>query len=86
MDKVQVGALIAIRNGRSEVVDEHIRLEVDKFGKISAEPVRNHIYKIFFNWQVFCDSLKFFDFCYNFYLFWLGGLHQSCLIEAEGTM
>ncbi len=36
-DFVTVGATIAIRNGRSEVVNEHIRLEVDKFGKISKE-------------------------------------------------
>ena len=28
---------ISIRNGRSEVVDEHIRLEVDKFGKVAKE-------------------------------------------------
>ena len=31
------GATISIRNGRSEVVDEHIRLEIDKFGKIAKE-------------------------------------------------
>ena len=34
---VSTGATISIRNGRSEVVDEHIRLEVDKFGKIAKE-------------------------------------------------
>ena len=34
---VKTGDVIAIRNGRSEVVDEHIRLEVDKFGKVSQE-------------------------------------------------
>ncbi len=36
-DFVTQGATISIRNGRSEVVDEHIRLEVDKFGKIAKE-------------------------------------------------
>jgi hypothetical protein len=30
--------ILSIRNGRSEVVDEHIRLEVDKFGKVMEEP------------------------------------------------
>ena len=34
---VTTGATISIRNGRCEVVDEHIRLEVDKFGKIAKE-------------------------------------------------
>ena len=34
---VSQGATISIRNGRSEVVDEHIRLEVDKFGKVAKE-------------------------------------------------
>merc|ERR1712129_351622 len=37
VDKVKEGQVISIRNGRSEVVDEHIRLEVDKFGKIAEE-------------------------------------------------
>merc|ERR1712159_958276 len=37
VDKVKEDMVIAIRNGRSEVVDEHIRLEVDKFGKIADE-------------------------------------------------
>ena len=37
VDHVTQGAVVAIRNGRSEVVNEHIRLEVDKFGKISKE-------------------------------------------------
>ena len=37
VDLVTTGATIAVRNGRSEVVDEHIRLEIDKFGKISKE-------------------------------------------------
>jgi hypothetical protein len=34
---LQTGATVAIRNGRSEVVKEHIRLEIDPFGKISKE-------------------------------------------------
>ena len=34
---VPVGAIVAIRNGRCEVVDEHIRFEVDKFGKVTTE-------------------------------------------------
>merc|ERR1712166_730861 len=37
VDKVKEDMVIAMRNGRSEVVDEHIRLEVDKFGLISEE-------------------------------------------------
>ena len=37
VELVTTGATISIRNGRSEVVDEHIRLEVDKFGKIAKE-------------------------------------------------
>ena len=38
---VKEGATIAIRNGRSEVVDEHIRLETDRFGKISVEDAKS---------------------------------------------
>merc|ERR1712048_991886 len=41
VDKVQENMVISMRNGRSEVVDEHIRLEVDKFGKVQAEPSVN---------------------------------------------
>ena len=37
---IKEGATIAIRNGRSEVVDEHIRLETDRFGKISVEDAK----------------------------------------------
>merc|ERR1712007_114823 len=37
VDKVNQGMVISLRNGRSEVVDEHIRLEVDKFGKVQEE-------------------------------------------------
>ena len=29
--------MVAFRNGRSVVVDEHIVLEVDRFGKVSVE-------------------------------------------------
>jgi hypothetical protein len=35
---VKADMILSIRNGRSEVVDEHIRLEVDKFGKVMEEP------------------------------------------------
>merc|ERR1712072_1392671 len=37
VDKVAKDMVISLRNGRSEVVDEHIRLEVDKFGKVQPE-------------------------------------------------
>merc|ERR1712050_801766 len=37
VDKVAKNMIISLRNGRSEVVDEHIRLEVDKFGKVTVE-------------------------------------------------
>jgi len=37
VDKIAQNMVISIRNGRSEVVDEHIRLEVDKFGKVQEE-------------------------------------------------
>ena len=37
-DLVKEGMVYSFRNGRSEVVDEHIRLEVDKFGKVQEEP------------------------------------------------
>merc|ERR1711976_376881 len=37
VDKIEQNMIISIRNGRSEVVDEHIRLEVDKFGKVQEE-------------------------------------------------
>ena len=36
-DIVTQGITVAIRNGRSEVVEEHIRLELDKFGKLTKE-------------------------------------------------
>ncbi len=34
---IAVGNVIAIRNGRSSVINEHIVLELDKFGKVSIE-------------------------------------------------
>lgn len=34
---VKAGKVIAIRNGLSSVVDEHILLEVDKFGRVTEE-------------------------------------------------
>merc|ERR1719337_191279 len=37
VDKVAKDMVISLRNGRSEVVDEHIRLEVDKLGKVQQE-------------------------------------------------
>ena len=40
-DIITPGATISIRNGRCEVVDEHIRLEVDKFGKVAKEDASN---------------------------------------------
>ncbi len=40
-DLVKEGATIAIRNGRSQVVNEYIRLEVDKFGRITSEDASN---------------------------------------------
>ena len=36
---VKENAIIAIRNGKSTVVDEHILLEVDRYGRITAESV-----------------------------------------------
>ena len=38
---IKEGQVIAIRNGRSSIVDEHIRLEVDKFGRITIENASN---------------------------------------------
>ena len=35
--RVQQGQVVAIRNGRSEVYQEHHRLELDAFGQISVE-------------------------------------------------
>ena len=34
---VKEGATIALRNGKSNVVNEHILLELDRFGKVSVE-------------------------------------------------
>ena len=36
--KVVVGKVYAFRNGLSSVVDEHILLELDRFGRITEEP------------------------------------------------
>ena len=36
---IKEGAIIAIRNGRASLVNEHILLEIDRFGKVSAENV-----------------------------------------------
>ena len=35
--KVKEGDIVAFRNGRADVIDEHIRLEIDKFGKVTHE-------------------------------------------------
>ena len=37
-DLMKEGNIVAIRNGKSDVVDEHIILQIDRFGKISLEP------------------------------------------------
>ena len=37
-DLFKVGAILAIRNGKSEVFKENHRLELDRWGKITAEP------------------------------------------------
>ena len=34
---IKDGAVVAIRNGKSNVVNEHIMLEVDRFGKVTLE-------------------------------------------------
>ena len=36
---LEEGQIVAIRNGRSNVVQDYIRLELDRFGKISQETV-----------------------------------------------
>ena len=36
-DKMIEGSVLAFRNGRSVVFQEHMRLEIDRWGKISAE-------------------------------------------------
>ena len=33
------GATLAFRNGRSTVFDKHMRLEIDRWGKISVEDI-----------------------------------------------
>jgi len=34
---IQVGSVVSVRNGRSEVFKEKMRIEVDKWGKVIAE-------------------------------------------------
>ena len=34
---IAVGKTVAIRNGRSSVINEHVVLELDKFGKVTVE-------------------------------------------------
>ena len=34
---LEEGQIVAMRNGKSNVVNDHIRLELDRFGKISQE-------------------------------------------------
>ena len=36
-EQMKVGKVIAIRNGKSSVVDEHILLELDQFGRVTEE-------------------------------------------------
>ena len=36
--QIEAGKVIAIRNGKSNIVNEHILLELDQFGRITAEP------------------------------------------------
>ena len=37
---LETGKIFSIRNGRSEVFKEKMRLEVDKWGVVREEPVR----------------------------------------------
>jgi hypothetical protein len=37
---LKIGNIVAIRNGRSEVFNEKHRLELDRWGKITAETVK----------------------------------------------
>lgn len=39
-EEVKKGNIIAIRNGKSVVIDEKIELQIDSFGKISKENVK----------------------------------------------
>ena len=36
---IKEGQVIAIRNGKANLINEHILLEIDRFGKVSAENV-----------------------------------------------
>ena len=35
---LEEGQIVSLRNGKSNVVNDHIRLELDRFGKVSQEP------------------------------------------------
>jgi len=35
---IKAGSVVAVRNGRAEVFKEKMRIEVDKWGKVTAEP------------------------------------------------
>ena len=34
---IDVGKIVAVRNGKSNVVDDHILLELDQFGRVTVE-------------------------------------------------
>ena len=34
---IQVGKIVAVRNGLSSIIDEHIVIEADRFGRVSEE-------------------------------------------------
>jgi len=44
LDKIKEGAVITVRNAHANVVGEHLRLEVDRWGKI--EPSTEKITKV----------------------------------------
>ena len=37
---IKQGAVVSVRNGKSSVVNEHIVLEIDRFGKIAEENIQ----------------------------------------------
>lgn len=37
VDNLKEGSVVAFRNGKSMVIDEHILLQMDRFGKVSVE-------------------------------------------------
>jgi hypothetical protein len=49
--KLKAGQVVAIRNARSEVFQEHMRIELDRWGKVSEEKVNHYCFPI-------CWSLK----------------------------